>query len=231
MNHVRTTTGRLSTLCAGLSLLTGACSTADDPGDGSSGGTAAMMIAPPGSLPFAVDDYFAPSGYMRDARDGNAAMTPLGPTGDATCGGARAPVAPARGQCHVVTFTTFGTMPELTWGGVYWQYPEGNWGELPGLTVPAGATKIKFQARGDVGGEVVGFFVGGVGAAEAKPHADGFKVDNIDITLTTDWQSYELSLPAGVDYASGVVGGFGWGVGATDNVLPVKFYLDDIVWE
>jgi hypothetical protein len=222
-----------STACLLWALLPGlgACSTADDPGAAGSGGTGAMPVMPPGSLPFAVDDYFAPSGYMRDARNGNAVMTPLGAMGDSTCGGARSPVAAPRGFCHTVTFTTFGTMPELTWGGVYWQYPEGNWGELPGLAVPPGATKIKFQAHGDLGGEVVGFFVGGVGADENKPHADSFELENMDLTLSAEWQPYELSLPVAADYSAGVVGGFGWGVGAAGNTLPVKFYLDDIVWE
>jgi hypothetical protein len=190
-----------------------------------------MMKPPPPSLPFAVDDYFRPSGYMRDARNGNATMTPLDETGDATCGGARSPVSAPRGQCHVVTFTTFGAKPELMWGGVYWQYPDGNWGELAGLAVPAGATKVAFQARGAVGGEVVGFFVGGVGIVDGKPHADKVEVRSTDLTLTAEWQAYELVLPTGSDYSTGVVGGFGWGVGANGNTLPMKFYLDDIVWE
>lgn len=219
-----------SVLALSGSLLTG-CSTADDPGDSGTGGSAAKMVAPPASLPFAVDDYFGPGGYMRDARDGNASMTPLDKSGDPTCAGMRAPAATPAGFCHEVTFTTFGAMPELTWGGVYWQFPSPNWGEQQGLAVPAGATKITFQARGASGGEVVGFFAGGVGTAEAKPHADTFKIENTDITLTANWQAYELDLPAGASYAGGVIGAFGWGVGATGNTLPVKFYLDDIVWQ
>jgi hypothetical protein len=207
------------------------CSAEDDPGQGGSGGAAAAVVKPPMALPFAVDDYFDPSGYMRDAREGNAVMTPLDRAKEATCAGERAPVAAPRGACHIVTFSTFGTEPELTWGGVYWQFPSNNWGEKPGLALPAGATKVAFQARGVQGGEVVGFFVGGVGVTEGKPHADGFKVENQEVTLTASWQAYELVLPVGTDYSAGVVGGFGWGVGATGNVLPLKFYLDDIVWQ
>lgn len=230
MNHSKVSSRSLALAAAFTAALVG-CSTADDPGDPAAGGAAAMMVQPPSSLPFAVDDYFSPGGYMRDARDGNATMTPLDKTGDATCGGQRAPASAPSGYCHEVTFTTFGAMPELTWGGVYWQFPSPNWGEQKGLSVPAGASKITFQARGDKGGEVVGFFAGGVGATEAKPHADTFKIDNRDITLTADWQTYELALPAGADYSGGVIGAFGWGVGATGNTLPVKFYLDDIVWQ
>src|ERR1700680_2294301 len=49
-----------------------------------------------------------------------------------------------------------------TWTGVYWQYPDGNWGDKPGRTV-TGATHVTFWAAGDQGGEVVEFKAGGSG--------------------------------------------------------------------
>src|SRR5262245_12304873 len=52
-------------------------------------------------LPVVVDDFFAPSGYMEDARNGNATMTPAFDGDDKTCGGNRAPGG--RGFCHIVT--------------------------------------------------------------------------------------------------------------------------------
>jgi hypothetical protein len=206
-------------------------------GSGPSMGGTGAILGPATPLPLVVDDFFAPSGYMADARNGNASMTPLTEMGDTTCDGQRA-AETARGFCHIVTFTTFGTSPELAWGGVYWQYPGQNWGEQPGLHVEAGATKIRFKARGDKGGEKVGFFAGGIGldGQSHQPNAksyDGFWIsgdgENTK-TLTTEWADYELDL-TGKTYDKGVLGGFGWGLGLDGNTLPIKFYVDDIVWE
>lgn len=174
---------------------------------------------------------------MADAQNGNATMTPLTPMGDTTCGGKRSSDE-ARGMCRIVSFTTFGASPTLTWGGVYWQYPDKNWGEKPGLLVEAGATKIVFKARGEKGGEKVGFFAGGVGldGSTHLPNAknyDGFSLSGDGAntkTLTSEWTSYELDL-TGKTYDKGVIGAFGWGVGQEGNTLPVTFYLDDIAWE
>jgi hypothetical protein len=197
-------------------------------------GTVTGMVTP---LPLVIDQFFAPSGYMADARNGNATMTPLTEMGDTTCGGKR-DAAGARGFCHIVSFTTFGTSPELTWGGVYWQYPGNNWGEQPGLIVEAGATKIRFKARGEKGGEKVGFFAGGLGldGQSHMPKAasyDGFWISGDGPntkTLTTEWTEYEVDL-TGKTYDKGVIGGFGWGVGQDGNTLPITFYVDDIAWE
>ncbi|MBC7821342.1 MAG: hypothetical protein IAG10_31020, partial [Planctomycetaceae bacterium] len=43
---------------------------------------------------------------------------------------------------------------EDEWMGVYWQNPEDNWGEYPGLDLQ-GASSLTFWARGETGGEVV----------------------------------------------------------------------------
>src|SRR6478735_6852338 len=82
----------------------------------------------PSTLPFAVDDWYGPSGYMGDGEHSGAIK-------DAQmC----LPSRPSTwiGHCHRYTWTPSGT----AWAGVYWQYPDGNWGDKPGLTIPAGAT-------------------------------------------------------------------------------------------
>ncbi len=178
------------------------------------------------ALPVVIDDYFAPSGYMEDARDMNAGMTPAFEGDDTTCGGNRS--AGGRGFCHEVTFSTFPS-GGLGWGGVFWQYPANNWGTMPGLKIAPGATKVRFQARGASGGEKVGFFAG-IGAG-SEAYADGFKMTNQDFTLTAEWQEYVLTLPSNADYSKGVVGPLAWGVGSEGNATPVKFYIDDITFE
>jgi hypothetical protein len=179
------------------------------------------------ALPVVVDQFFAPSGFMEDARNGDATMTPAFDGDDTTCGGNRSPGG--HGFCHVVTFTSWA-MGGIMWGGVFWQYPANNWGTQPGLQVAPGATQIHFRARGDKGGEKVGFFAGIQSKSAPLPNADGFEIPNADKVLTTEWQDFSLPLPPGTSYAGGVVGPFAWGVGADGNTLPVKFYLDDITF-
>jgi len=209
---------------------TGRSTTGSTTGTGTSSTTGGSTTTGGGGqkpLPVVVDQFFAPSGYMEDARNGNATMTPAFDGDDTTCGGNRS--LGGRGSCHVVTFTTFA-IGGIMWGGVYWQYPGNNWGTQPGLQVAPGATQIHFRARGDKGGEKVGFFAGIQPTNAPAPNADGFAIPNADKVLTTEWQDFSLPMPPGASYAGGVVGPFGWGVGADGNTLPVKFYLDDITF-
>jgi hypothetical protein len=172
-------------------------------GDGGDTGGAAPSV-----LPFAVDDWYGPSGYMGDGENPGAIS-------DAQqC----LPSRPSTwiGNCHRYTWKPSGTK----WAGVYWQYPDGNWGDLPGLPIPTGAKQISFQAWGEKGDEKVDFMVGMMAV-------DGFQVTQTQIALTTTPTKYTLSL-AGATYAK-VVGGFGWV--AKDATAPITFGIDDIRWE
>ncbi len=197
--------------CAGVA--TGCASEFPDaidaagPAGGDGGGPGPDETAP-SVLPFAVDDWYGPSGYMGDGEN-------VGAIADAmTCLASR-PTTWV-GKCHRYTWTPSGT----AWAGVYWQYPDGNWGDLPGLTIPAGATQISFQAWGATGTEKIDFMVGMMAV-------DGFQVTQEQLTLTTAPQQFTLPL-AGAAYAK-VVGGFGWV--AKDSTTPVTFSIDDIRWE
>jgi hypothetical protein len=172
-------------------------------GDGGGNGESA-----PSALPFAVDDWYGPSGYMGDGEHPGAIK-------DAQmC----LPSRPSTwvGNCHRYTWTPSGT----AWAGAYWQYPDGNWGDLPGLMIPAGATQVAFQAWGATGNEKVDFMVGMMAV-------DGFQVTQMQIALTTQPQRYSLSL-TGTSYTR-VVGGFGWV--AKDATSAMTFGIDDIHWE
>jgi hypothetical protein len=163
---------------------------------------------PPGlALPLAVDSQFAASGYMGSGAQG-------GITDDENC-----PNRPAAavGKCHHFTLTKRTD----AWGGVFWQYPAGNWGESgKGLLMQPTGTKVTFKAWGAAGGEKVKFLVG-------IPSADGFEkvLDTVTLTQTPTLYTVDLSR---VRYAE-VVGGFGWAADAGD--APVHFYVDDIQWQ
>lgn len=160
----------------------------------------------PSVLPFAVDDWYGPSGYMGDGERPGAITDAM------TCREGRPTTW--MGNCHRYTWTPGTTL----WAGVYWQYPDGNWGDLAGLPIPAGATKVSFQAWGATGTEKVDFMVGMMAV-------DGFQVTREQIALTTTPTQYSLEL-AGSTYVK-VVGGFGWVAKDT----AVTFGLDDIRWE
>ncbi len=106
----------------------------------------------------------------------------------------------------------------------------------------SGATALTFWARGEQGGEVVDFFMGGVGwTGNMKnnpctptfpgvcPAPDSTSAVKLTVTLTTQWTQYSINL-AGKDLHY-VLGGFGWGVNGALNPTGAVFYLDDIQYE
>ena len=122
----------------------------------------------------------------------------------------------AVGACHGFTWTP----GELGWAGIYWQHPDGNWGAADGLSVPAGATRVAFQAWGAQGGERVRFAVG----IEAP---DGFMRETMTLTLESEPTEYAIALDE-ITYTT-VVGGFAWFADTSEEA--VVFYVDDIRWE
>jgi hypothetical protein len=193
--------GTTTTGGAGGDTTTGA-----GPGPGPSSGTGTGGPAP---IPFAVDDYYAPSGFMGDGELPGALV-------DAPSCPSRA--GEKRGLCHRITWKPGAK----GWSGIYWQYPDGNWGTAAGHAIVPGATQISFWAWGAKGGEKVDFFSG------INP-PDGYKVETGDITLTTTPTQYFVKLQ-GAKY-SAVVGAFGWSSGTSDGKTPVVFYVDDIQWQ
>ena len=160
--------------------------------------------APRPTLPLAVDDWFGPSGYMGDGESG---LIDAGECSMRSAG--------ALGRCHRFRWTR----GEKGWAGVFWQYPDGNWGSVEGLQIPAGATGVAFEAWGETGEEVVTF---GVGMGDV----DGFAVELPAVALTTTPTSYLLDLTA-VEYEQ-VVGGFVWT--STGDRAETVFYIDNIRW-
>ncbi len=210
--------------------------TAGGGGGGTAGGGGTVVQNPPdmtapATLPFAVDDEYAASGYMGDgATVGVVTMLPAKTTDSQDCNGNRSS-ATALGVCHTITYVPLAataTPAPAGWAGVYWQYPANNWGTKPGFAIPPGATKVSFWARGDAGGELVGFIAGGIVTAGAS-YSDSLKASTPTETLTTTWTQYSMDL-TGFTYTQ-VLGGFAWTMGAPAGGTTAKFYVDDIEWQ
>ncbi len=108
--------------------------------------------------------------------------------------------------------------------------PVPNFGTVPNAGYDlTGATTLTFWARGEQGGEVLDFFMGGVGwdgTTRISPFPDSTSAVKITVALTTQWTQYTIDL-AGEDI-SYVLGGFGWGVNGALNPGGAVFYVDDI---
>ncbi|MDP3297127.1 MAG: hypothetical protein Q8N09_05975 [Thermodesulfovibrionia bacterium] len=167
--------------------------------------------------PFDMTLFFYPSGWMGDGEYGtryiqlNTAFKECNRTGDTD------------GLCIKISYQP----NKKGWAGIYWQYPDSNWGDQRGRRI-MGDRRIIFWAKGERGGEVVEFKAGGINAPN-KPYRDSFEVFRGRIVLTGEWRRYEISL-SGQDL-SNVIGAFAWVASRDTNPGGVTFYLDDIRYE
>ncbi len=190
---------------------TGGKATGGSPTAGS-GGTGVVVgpycdTATKSPLPYTVNEGFQPSGWQGDITAISAPT--LAPDPCAT----RAPGSV--GMCTKWRFTPNATTP--AWAGVTWSKVWDGMYTHPPVCIANGATKVTFQARGEVGGEVVTFSA--AGAAE------------VPFTLTNAWKEYAVPL-GGVQYNTpddGVDSGFFWKVAPpTPGGAPVTFFVDDL---
>jgi hypothetical protein len=168
--------------------------------------------------PFDVTLYFRPSGWMGDGEKGTRYVQLN--TGFTNCNRSD----DTDGICIQINY-----QPDphgKGWAGIYWQYPDGNWGDQPGRRI-AGAQRIVFWAKGERGGEIVEFKAGGINDPN-KPYQDSFEVAR-RIRLNREWSRYEIPL-SGQDL-SHVIGAFAWVASRDANPGGVTFYLDDIRYE
>jgi hypothetical protein len=114
------------------------------------------------------------------------------------------------------------------WAGIYWQYPENNWGHMPGWNdVFTGAKRLTFWARGLNGGETSEFKMGGI----AGRYSDSVRpaISTGVITLSKEWRQYSINLND--KDLSHVIGGFCWVTNIIGNPRGCTIYLDDIRYE
>ncbi len=139
----------------------------------------------------------------------------------------------AKGNCYKITYKPQSPEAGPSWSGLYWQYPDNNWGSKPGKRIAPGATKVSFYAASESGQDVVTFRVGGIQNV-GSPHQDTLKVDLVQ-TLSTTLTQYSVNI-AGETYDE-VLGPFAWVITMYDAAkwapaaTPIVFYLDDIRWE
>jgi hypothetical protein len=114
----------------------------------------------------------------------------------------------------------------LGWAGIYFQYPNGDWGQFPGRNL-SGATRLTFWACTDHETSVE-FFAGGI--RDPHPHTDSLpKVSTGTVTVNSVWHRYELDL-AGHDLSSVIVG-FGLATSRGPDGEPRSIWLDDIAFD
>jgi hypothetical protein len=112
------------------------------------------------------------------------------------------------------------------WGGIYWQYPDSNWGDKPGFSL-VGAKKISFYAKGERGGEIVEFISG---CTTGNPYTDQFRKTTGKVVLSTNWKKYTFDLSnLSEKQLSSVVGAFAWvASGGYDKDSRLITYIADL---
>lgn len=152
---------------------------------------------------------FSPSGYMGDAAD-------------VRLSGAYKNLHQEGYPCLKVSYMAEGHMG---WAGVVWQNPANNWGEFDGGYNLAKAKKLSFWVRGEKGGEIVEFKIGGT----AANYPDSENLTTGELTLKNGWTQYILDLGAAdLFYISA---GFGFVVKQDANPNGCVFYIDDVKYD
>ncbi len=156
------------------------------------------------------DNHFVPSGFMGDTTDLKTSTA----FGEKAYSGK---------TCLKVTYLARG---EKGWAGIYWQEPQGNWGNMPGGYDLTGAKRLTFWARGEIGGEKLAECkVGGI----TGPYGDSDVAWIGPVTLRRNWRRYAIDL-RGKDL-NHIIGGFSFSVNRYDNPGGCTFYLDEIRFE
>lgn len=166
-----------------------------------------------------VDQYFVPSGFMCNTNDIRL---------DTRCS-----VGPFSGTtCTKIEYTarTNSQCSNDGWigAGIYWFCVGCNWGQTrpdPKKYNFSCAKRLVFMAKGENGGEIAEFKVGGV---------TGVNSDSVNparttgvITLTNNWREYSIDFTSG-DNLTSMIGGFCWVTDRNWNPNGCIIYLDDI---
>ncbi len=190
--------------------------------------------------PFAVSDYFAASGAMGDG------ATPPRLSIDEKNSACKQPrPAGARGNCFAFSYdprlstSVTPSVAPVMWAGLYWQYPANNWGKEPGLSLPAGLSKVTFQAAlGEGESDMADFAAGGIGFPKSEdpnqpnyPHDDSFRAP-LTVGLNDQWTRLEIPLNA---TPTELLGAFTWSLHYDDSdpshAVTKTLYIDDLFYE
>ena len=169
----------------------------------------------PVRAPFNMSNYFFPSGWMGNFEEKGRKLLEVN-----TAFKGKPRQGSSNGLCIKITYKG------STWVGIYWQSPDGNWGDKPGRTV-TGANRLTFWAAGDQGNEVVEFKSGGSGIG--SKYRDTFEVTTGQLSLERDWKHYEISLAN--QELSNVIGAFAVIIHSDGVQSGTTIYLDKIQFE
>lgn len=180
-------------------------------------------VAHPGPLeaPFAVSNFFTPSGHMGDGeRAGHLEVE----VSNRHC----LPRLPdAVGDCYRFVYRPGAK----GWAGVYWVYPANNWGSRAGRRLEGAAFKqVHLVAASATPDLPINFVVGGI-ADPTLPYRDRVSATT-SLRIGPDWQPIHLDI-SGQDFDQ-LIGALAWSLAYPkewDGVEPVVIYLDDIVWD
>lgn len=100
-------------------------------------------------------------------------------------------------SCMKITYSP-SAPANYHWAGIYWLYPDKNWGDYPGHYI-FGADSLIFWAKGESGGEQVEFKIGGInqfpGYNQTKPYQDSCELLSTGIiSLSQYWKRYAIDL-------------------------------------
>jgi hypothetical protein len=113
------------------------------------------------------------------------------------------------------------------WAGVYFLYPDGNWGQFAGRNL-SGATRLSFWVCADRDTRAE-FFLGGI-KDPRFPYFDTLpKVSTGVVAVTTTWQRHEIDL-TGHDLTS-VIGGFAVAMSREQDSGARSLFLDDVEFD
>jgi len=177
---------------------------------------------------------FFPSGWMGNLAHGSIADSLFAMTDADT-------TEPATGLTCVKVRVARGFHKSRGWLGIYWQNPDRNWGEHPGLDLSryaqSGRVWLEFSARGARGGERIRFLSGGINRppntnrhfkyqdSYGPVYPEGSRRGGL-VHLSRHWAIYRIDL-TGRDL-SNVIGAFAWELEEDQQPTETTFYLDDV---
>jgi hypothetical protein len=115
----------------------------------------------------------------------------------------------------------------------------GNWGQLPGIAAPVGATNVSFWAKADTDNVEVKFSAGGI---MSNPTAtvpiycgDTDSASLLTVTLTPTWTEYKILLSHTTTADDIIVGAFNWAIANTQDAGagsagPYNFEVSNVEW-
>lgn len=161
-------------------------------------------------LPFLIEGAYQPSGWMGDIND---IKLDISSTDN-----------PKIGDTCIKIFYDAKKSNNNGWAGIYWQYPDKNWGNDPKGFNFKGGVKLSFWARGLNGGEKAEFKIGGIKGT--YPDSIIPAIGTGIIILKNTWNQYIIDISK--EDLTHIIGGFCWETSIDQNPHGCTIYLDNI---